>query len=86
VTFSEMEAALKRALDVSLASLGIAASWPLLLGVAGGRSLPDGGAGDVSPGFGSLSGSLREKGPFRLWKFRTMTNERSADGALLPER
>ena len=23
--------------------------------------------------------------PFRLWKFRTMSNERSADGALLPD-
>src|ERR1041384_2941461 len=27
----------------------------------------------------------RGEKPFRLWKFRTMTNQRSADGTLLPD-
>jgi lipopolysaccharide/colanic/teichoic acid biosynthesis glycosyltransferase len=74
------EAALKRALDVSLASLGLAASWPLLLGAAAavrcqmGRPVM----------YRQLRIGLEEK-PFRLWKFRTMSNERSADGSLLPD-
>ena len=34
--------------------------------------------------FGQLRPGLNGR-PFRLWKFRTMTNERDADGRLLPD-
>ena len=80
MTFGPAEAGLKRALDVSLAGLGIAASWPLLLGVAAAVRCQMGGP----VMYRQVRIGLDAK-PFRLWKFRTMTNQRSADGALLPD-
>jgi lipopolysaccharide/colanic/teichoic acid biosynthesis glycosyltransferase len=74
------EGVLKRILDVCVASVGLTASFPLLLCVA---AAVRGNMGSpvlyrqVRIGLGAK--------PFRLWKFRTMSNERSVDGALLPD-
>jgi len=80
MTLSKTDAVLKRAMDVALASLGVAAAWPLLLGVAAAVRCQMGGP----VMYRQVRIGLDAK-PFRLWKFRTMTNQRSADGALLPD-
>ena len=80
MTFSKTEAFLKRALDIGLASAGLAASLPLLAGVAA--------AVRIQMGAPVMYRQVRvglDRKQFRLWKFRTMTNERSADGSLLPD-
>ena len=74
------EGAIKRAMDLCIASVGLAAAVPLLLGVAGAVRASMGSPvlyRQVRIGLGAK--------PFRLWKFRTMSNERSPDGALLPD-
>ena len=80
MTFDRTEAALKRGMDVVLASLGLTVSLPLLAGVAAAVRLRMGAPvmyRQVRIGLGTKQ--------FRLWKFRTMTSERSADGQLLPD-
>jgi sugar transferase EpsL len=77
---TSVERALKRLLDVSLAGWGLVVSAPLLLGVACAIRV-DMGKPIL---FRQLRVGMNEK-PFRLWKFRTMTNQRGPDGALLPD-
>jgi lipopolysaccharide/colanic/teichoic acid biosynthesis glycosyltransferase len=80
MTFSRTEAVAKRALDVCVAGVGLGASLPLLLGVAVAVRCKMGGP----VMYRQVRIGLHEK-PFRLWKFRTMTNERGADGNLRPD-
>lgn len=80
MTFSKRTAVLKRAMDVGLAGVGLTASLPLLAGVAAAVRLQMG-----SPVMYRQVRIGLDTKPFRLWKFRTMTNERSADGTLLPD-
>lgn len=71
---------LKRAVDVAGASAGLAVSAPLLLAVAAAIRASMGAPvmyRQVRPGQGGK--------PFKLWKFRTMSNERGPDGQLLPD-
>jgi lipopolysaccharide/colanic/teichoic acid biosynthesis glycosyltransferase len=80
VTFSKREAAIKRIMDLGLASLGLVVSLPILIGVAAAVRLHMG-----PPVLYRQLRIGRDTRPFRLWKFRTMTSERSPDGALLPD-
>ena len=71
---------MKRLLDILLAALGLALLWPLLAVLAlavwssVGRPVL---FRQARPGLHSQ--------PFEIVKFRTMTDERDAEGALLPE-
>lgn len=71
----------KRALDVSLACVALGLAWPVVLGVALlvrwklGRPVL---FRQERPGLG---GEI-----FRLYKFRTMSDARNAQGELLPDR
>ncbi len=70
----------KRAMDIGVAALGLAAAAPVLLVVAGCVRARMGSPvllGQVRAGIGGR--------PFRVWKFRTMTDDRDADGNLLPD-
>jgi lipopolysaccharide/colanic/teichoic acid biosynthesis glycosyltransferase len=72
--------AAKRALDVTAAALGLAATAPLLAAVAAALRATTGGPAlfvQERPGRGGR--------PFRLVKFRTMTDARDAAGRLLPD-
>lgn len=71
---------LKRIFDILVASLGLLIVSPLLLVVAMLVRIFHGSPilfGQVRPGY---KGKL-----FRIYKFRTMTNARAADGSLLPD-
>lgn len=71
---------LKRMFDVLMALVGLVVLWPLLLCVAAGVRWQLG-----SPVFFTqLRPGLRER-PFRLVKFRTMTNARREDGSERPD-
>jgi len=75
-----MYAFLKRTLDVAAAFSGLLLLSPLLAFLGLGALL--------SVGWPVLYGQVRpghRARPFRLWKFRTMTEERDADGRLLPD-
>ena len=80
MTFSKGQAALKRAMDVGLAGAALTAALPLLAGVAAAVRWQMG----APVMYRQVRIGLDTK-PFRLWKFRTMTSERSPDGALLPD-
>lgn len=74
------DSALKRAVDVCVAGAGLTLSAPVMAVVAG-AIYADMGAPvlyrQVRPGYRGR--------PIRIWKFRTMTNERGEDGQLLPD-
>ena len=71
---------LKRGLDFTAASLGLALGLPVIAAVATAVRVSMG-----SPVFyRHVRPGLNEK-LFKLWKFRTMSNERGPDGALLPD-
>ena len=70
----------KRLLDLLLSLTALILLSPLLLQLTGIGAVVMRG----NPFFTQLRPGLREK-PFRLIKFRTMTNQRDADGALLPD-
>ncbi len=70
----------KRTLDIIAASTGLVAMLPLFLVVGMLVRLRLG-----SPIFFSQMRSGRDGKIFRLWKFRTMTNERNGSGQLLPD-
>lgn len=70
----------KRLLDLLLSLTALILLSPLLLLLTGIGAVVMRG----NPFFTQLRPGLREK-PFRLIKFRTMTNQRDADGALLPD-
>jgi sugar transferase EpsL len=72
---------LKRCVDVAIAGVGIAVTAPLMLAIAVAVRLNMG-----KPVFyAQLRPGLLEQ-PIKVWKFRTMTQERAPDGALLPDR
>lgn len=71
---------LKRALDIGACAGGLAVLSPLLVAIAGLEVAFHGWPPlffQERPGLGGR--------PFRIAKFRTMTNERGADGQLLPD-
>lgn len=70
----------KRLLDVGVAGTGLVAASPLLATVAVAIRLDMGSPvlfRQVRPGFLGR--------PIRVWKFRSMSNERGPDGLLLPD-
>ncbi|PKN91560.1 MAG: sugar transferase [Chloroflexi bacterium HGW-Chloroflexi-6] len=71
---------LKRIFDIAVAALGLLLLSPVLLVVVALVRLFHGSPvlfGQTRPGFKGM--------PFRIYKFRTMTNARAADGSLLPD-
>jgi lipopolysaccharide/colanic/teichoic acid biosynthesis glycosyltransferase len=72
--------AIKRAFDVAVVLLALLLLWPVMLAVAlavwarMGRPVL---FGQVRPG--------KDERPFRMWKFRTMTDARDEVGNLLPD-
>lgn len=75
-----VEAALKRAVDVGAAAIGLLVLWPLIAMVAlaiRGNMGPPVFFRQVRPGLRGV--------PFTLVKFRTMTNERSSTGEWLSD-
>ncbi|HEY3804350.1 MAG TPA: sugar transferase [Kofleriaceae bacterium] len=72
---------IKRAFDVTVASAAVAALSPMLVGIAIVVRRKHG-----SPVFFRQRRTGRHCAPFDILKFRTMTNERDAYGALLPDR
>lgn len=77
---SALDLALKAALDVSASAAALAALSPILAAVAVAIRIDMGSPvlfRQVRPGY------LGE--PFRVWKFRTMTDDRDEDGNLLPD-
>lgn len=72
-----LDAALKRAMDASLAALGLVLSLPLSLLAAAAIKLEDGG-----PVLYAQERVGRAGRPFRSWKFRSMTPRRRRDGPL----
>jgi sugar transferase EpsL len=70
----------RRILDVALASAGLVASVPLGLAVIAAIRLSMG-----PPVFYRQTRLGYRNDPFRLWKFRTMTGERTPEGTLLPD-
>jgi len=71
---------LKRIFDIAVAALGLLLLSPVLLVVVTLVRLFHGSPvlfGQTRPGFKGM--------PFRIYKFRTMTNARAADGSLLPD-
>jgi len=71
---------LKRSLDILAAFLGLILLSPVLAGVAVAVRL-----GMGSPVLFSQSRSGLQGRPFRLWKFRSMTQDRDEGGGLLPD-
>jgi lipopolysaccharide/colanic/teichoic acid biosynthesis glycosyltransferase len=70
----------KRAIDIVGASIVLAAALPLLVCVSASIL--------VAMGWPILYGQLRpglHERPFRLWKFRTMSDARDSRGRLLPD-
>src|SRR4051812_14270508 len=79
-TQAGVQLALKRALDIVAAGLGLLLLWPILLAIAIVVRLTMGSPvlfSQVRPG---LHGE-----PFRIYKFRTMTSACDAAGRLLPD-
>ena len=72
---------LKRLLDLTGAVLALTILAPLLLALSVLVHLKVG-----SPVFFRQVRAGQQGRPFRLWKFRTMTNARDASGQLLPDR
>jgi sugar transferase EpsL len=75
-----LQLALKRCVDIVLAGVGIVLAAPLMLAVAA--------AIRVSMGRQVLYGQLRpglDEQPIKVWKFRTMTQDRTPEGDLLPD-
>ncbi len=70
----------KRILDLVLSIIGLAILAPVMLAVALAVRLRMG----APVLYGQLRPGLHEH-PIRVWKFRTMTQERQADGLLLPD-
>jgi lipopolysaccharide/colanic/teichoic acid biosynthesis glycosyltransferase len=71
---------LKRIFDIAVAALGLLLLSPVLLVMVALVRLFHGSPvlfGQTRPGFKGM--------PFRIYKFRTMTNARAADGSLLPD-
>jgi len=75
-----MRGLLKRILDLGLVIPGLMASFPLLFCIVLSVRLKLG-----SPVFFSQERPGLGGKPFKLYKFRTMTNARGANGALLPD-
>lgn len=71
---------IKRPADFLLAVAGLVLLWPLMVVVAIALAIS---LGD-NPFFTQERAGYRGR-PFRLFKLRTMTNERDADGRLLPD-
>lgn len=77
---NDLSLAAKRFMDLSTAGLGLLVLGPLMLLLAAvirARLGPPVFFRQVRPG--------RNGVPFRLWKFRTMTNERDSTGSLKPD-
>lgn len=72
---SELDAALKRVLDLALAGGALAVTWPALIALAAAIKIEDGGSSLYVQERVGLFGR-----PFRLLKFRTMRS-RPADAA-----
>jgi lipopolysaccharide/colanic/teichoic acid biosynthesis glycosyltransferase len=70
----------KRILDVVVAALGLVLLSPLLLAIAIAVRLVNG-----SPVLFRQTRPGRDGRPFDVFKFRTMTDRRGADGTLLPD-
>ena len=70
----------KRCLDVAVAGSGLLVLSPLLMVLSGWICLVLG----APVFFGQMRPGLNGK-PFRLWKFRTMTNARNESGDLWPD-
>jgi len=76
-----IQLAVKRCVDVALAGIAITLTAPLTFAVAVAIRL--------SMGKPVLYAQLRpglDERPIKVWKFRTMTQDRGPDGALLPDR
>lgn len=71
---------LKRVIDFSVALVGLLVLWPVLLGVAIAIRLRTGG-----PAMFRQERAGKQGKTFHIYKFRTMTDERDADGNLLPD-
>ncbi len=70
----------KRLFDIAAAGAGLVAVSPILAGAAIGVKLTMG-----SPIFFTQTRPGYRGEPFRIYKFRTMSNERGPDGELLPD-
>lgn len=78
---TQLTFAAKRLIDVVGAAGGLVALSPLLLALAALVRLKLG-----SPIFFRQVRAGKDGHPFRVWKFRTMTDERDPSGRLLPDR
>jgi len=72
--------AIKRAIDVTVAGAGLLVAAPVLAGTAAAVRLTMG-----SPVLFKQQRPGRHARPFVIRKFRTMTDARDANGALLPD-
>jgi lipopolysaccharide/colanic/teichoic acid biosynthesis glycosyltransferase len=70
----------KPVLDISAAALGLVVTLPITSLVAVALAINNRG----TPFFTQRRPGLHGK-PFTIWKFKTMTDERGPDGALLPD-
>jgi len=70
----------KRAFDLAVAATALAATSPILLGVGLAVRVKLG-----SPVLFRQARAGKDGQPFSIYKFRTMTDERGADGELLPD-
>jgi sugar transferase EpsL len=77
---SVAEATAKRVVDLAAAAVGLACSLPLLAAIAVLVRSTMGPPVLLRQVRAGINGR-----PFRLWKFRTMTNARDGAGALLPD-
>lgn len=75
-----MQYAFKRGIDLACAAVGIVLTAPIMLCVAVAVRLSMG----RPVLYAQLRPGLHER-PIKVWKFRTMTDERGPDGALLPD-
>jgi lipopolysaccharide/colanic/teichoic acid biosynthesis glycosyltransferase len=80
VSASRLARAIKRAVDVAGATAGLVVAAPVIGAVALGIRATMG-----RPILYRQARPGRDEKPIRVWKFRTMSNARGADGQLLPD-
>jgi lipopolysaccharide/colanic/teichoic acid biosynthesis glycosyltransferase len=80
VTWRSVQLGIKRAVDVLLSIVAILLTSPIMLAVAIAIRLKMG----APVLYSQLRPGLDEQ-PITVWKFRTMTQQRASDGALLPD-
>jgi lipopolysaccharide/colanic/teichoic acid biosynthesis glycosyltransferase len=76
-----MDSRLRRSVDIAVAVLGLAASWPLLLGLCAAVRLTSRG-----PAIYRQARVGRDQHSFQIWKLRTMVAGADRDGPMVSGR